>query len=46
MNDWIEGFQASIQYMEQNLLKELNIEEIAKAPADTVSYICIPLKKL
>ena len=37
MKDWIEGFQASVDYIEQNLTKD---------PADTVSYICIPLKKV
>ena len=30
MEGWIEGFQESIDYIEQNLPEELNIEEIAK----------------
>ena len=30
MTDWIEGFQASIDYIEQNLTKELDIGKIAK----------------
>ena len=30
MKDWIEGFQASIDYIEQNLPNELNIEKIAE----------------
>ena len=30
MQDWIEGFQASIDYIEHNLAKELDIEEISK----------------
>ena len=33
MKDWIEGFQASIDYMEQNLTGELNIEKIAEKAA-------------
>lgn len=30
LKGWIEGFQASIDYIEQNLLNELDIEAIAK----------------
>ena len=30
MKDWIEGFQASIDYIEHNLAKELDIDEISK----------------
>lgn len=30
MKDWIEGFQDSIDHIEQNLDRELNIEDIAK----------------
>ena len=30
MKDWIEGFQDSIDHIEQNLARELNIEDIAK----------------
>ena len=30
MKGWIEGFQASIDYIEQHLLNELDIEKIAK----------------
>jgi len=30
MEGWIEGFQKSIDYIEQNLPEELNIEDIAK----------------
>lgn len=33
MKDWIEGFQASIHYIEQHLPEELNIGEIAKKAA-------------
>ena len=38
MKDWIEGFQASIAYMEQNLPAELHIEEIAKKAALSPFY--------
>ena len=38
MKDWIEGFQASIDYMEQNLSKELSIGEIAKRAALSPFY--------
>ena len=38
MKDWIEGFQASIDHIEQNLSEELNIEEIAKIAALSPFY--------
>lgn len=38
MTDWIEGFQASIDYIEQNLTKELKIENIAKKAALSSFY--------
>ena len=38
MKDWIEGFQASIDYMEQNLPNELNIEKIAEIAALSPFY--------
>ncbi|MCR4840578.1 MAG: AraC family transcriptional regulator [Lachnospiraceae bacterium] len=38
MKDWIEGFQASIDYIEQNLSEELNIENIAKTAALSSFY--------
>ena len=38
MKDWIEGFQDSVDYMEQNLTKELNIEEVAKKAALSSFY--------
>lgn len=38
MKDWIEGFQASIDYIEQNLPEDLNIEEIAKKAALSPFY--------
>ena len=38
MKDWIEGFQASIDYMEQNLTKELDIERIAQKAALSSFY--------
>lgn len=38
MKDWIEGFQASINHIEQNLSEELNIEEIAKIAALSPFY--------
>ena len=33
MKDWIEGFQASIDYIEQNLSETLDIEDIAAKAA-------------
>ena len=38
MKGWIEGFQASIDFIEQNLLQELNIEEIAGKAALSPFY--------
>ena len=38
MTDWIEGFQASIDYIEQNLTKELDIGKIAKKTALSSFY--------
>ena len=38
MKDWIEGFQASIDYIEQNLTNELDIEKIAKNAALSSFY--------
>ena len=38
MKGWIEGFQASVDYIEQNLTEELNIEEIAKTAALSPFY--------
>lgn len=38
MKGWIEGFQASIDFNEQNLLNELDIEEIAKKAALSSFY--------
>ena len=38
MTDWIEGFQASIDYIEQNLTKELDIGKIAKKAALSSFY--------
>lgn len=38
MTDWIEGFQASIDYIEQNLMKELDIGKIAKKAALSSFY--------
>ena len=38
MTDWIEGFQASIDYIEQNLTEELNIATIAKKAALSSFY--------
>ena len=30
MQGWMEGFQKSIDYIEQNLTEEMNIEDIAE----------------
>ena len=38
MKNWIEGFQASIDYIEKNLPEELNIEDIAKTAALSPFY--------
>ena len=38
MKGWIDGFQASVDYIEQNLTEELNIEEIAKQAALSPFY--------
>ena len=38
MKGWIEGFQASIDYIEQHLLNELGIEEVAKKAALSPFY--------
>ncbi|WP_295115433.1 helix-turn-helix domain-containing protein [Ruminococcus sp.] len=38
LKDWIEGFQASIQYIEQNLPEKLDIGEIAKKAALSPFY--------
>ena len=38
MKGWIEGFQASIDYIEQNLPQELNIEDIAGKAALSPFY--------
>ena len=38
MKGWIEGFQASIDYIEQHLPEELRIEEIAKKAALSPFY--------
>ena len=38
MTDWIEGFQASIDYIEQNLTEELDIGKIAKKAALSSFY--------
>lgn len=38
MKGWIEDFQASIDYIEQNLPEQLNIEEIAKQAALSPFY--------
>ncbi|MBR1508836.1 MAG: AraC family transcriptional regulator [Eubacterium sp.] len=38
MKDWIEGFQASIDYIEQNLTEELDIEKIAEKAALSSFY--------
>ena len=38
MTDWIEGFQASIDYIEQNLTKELDVGKIAKKAALSSFY--------
>ena len=38
MKGWIEGFQASIDYIEQHLLNELDIEKIAKKAALSPFY--------
>ena len=38
MKDWIDGFQASIDYIEQNLTKELDIEKIAAIAALSPFY--------
>ena len=36
MQSWIEGFQESIDYMEENLTNELDIEIIAGKLEDTI----------
>ncbi len=38
MNNWVEGFQESIDYIEQNLLNDLNVEDIAKKAALSSFY--------
>ena len=38
MKDWIEGFQDSIDYIEHNLLNELDIEKIAEKAAFSPFY--------
>lgn len=38
MKGWIEGFQASIDHIEQHLPEELNIEEIAAQAALSPFY--------
>lgn len=38
MQGWIEGFQKSIDFMEQNLTEEMNIEEIAGKAALSPFY--------
>ena len=38
MKDWIEGFQASIDYIEQNLMGEPDIEKIAREAALSSFY--------
>ena len=38
MNNWIEGFQDSIEYIEKNLTEELDIGEIAKKAAISPFY--------
>ena len=38
MKDWIEGFQASIDYIEQNLSNELDIVEAARKAALSPFY--------
>ena len=38
MKDWIEGFQASVNYIEQNLSEELNIGDIAEKAALSPFY--------
>ena len=38
MNGWIEGFQASIDYIEQNLTEELDIDDIARKAALSTFY--------
>lgn len=38
MHNWIEGFQESIDFMEQNLTEELDIEEIARKAALSPFY--------
>ncbi|MCR4927372.1 MAG: AraC family transcriptional regulator [Lachnospiraceae bacterium] len=38
MKDWVEGFQASIDYIEQNLLNDLNVGDIAKKAALSSFY--------
>ena len=38
LNNWIEGFQDSIDYIEQNLTEELDIGEIAKIAALSPFY--------
>ena len=38
MQGWIEGFQKSIDFMEQNLTEEMNMEEIAGQAALSPFY--------
>ena len=38
LNNWVEGFQESIDYIEQNLLNDLNVEDIAKKAALSSFY--------
>ena len=38
MKDWIEGFQESLDYIEENLSGELDIEEIAERAALSPFY--------
>ena len=38
MRSWIEGFQESIDFMEQNLTEELDIEDIAGKAALSPFY--------
>ena len=38
LNGWMEGFQASVDYIEENLTEELDIDEIAKKAALSSFY--------
>ena len=45
MQNWIEGFQGSIDFMEEHLTYELDIEEIAgrrRCPRFTTSASSVP----